>query len=751
MPDPSGSAARRPRTDVYTGIVFPEFRVAGALIRPALNKVVIGEDVVRLEPKVMHVLVRLADRPGEVVTRDALVAAVWPDVFVTDDVLNRAIRELRKVFGDSPDQPRVIETIRKRGYRLIAPVERLESANPSTLSRPITGVVLRSEPARTGVMIDPDPGASRFRPWSDPSLTPVGWVAAIAALLMTVGLVVAVATWRSPEPAMALLPSRFVPMTTGEGNEVDPALSPDGDRLAYAAAGLRGTATLWLASPGQERRRLTGDGSWRERGPAWSPDGLRIAFVRYSTRVSEQVCDVMLLDLDSDAPRRLASCGNTYEFRMTWSPDGRWLLISHDPGHAAGWQVARVSVATGERQLLTLPPPGIRGDHSPVLSPDGRRLAFVRSISGSVADLYVARANGRNPVRITRDGRDIVGVVWARDGRSIVIASDRAGGYALWRVPADGGAITFVAGGGGEKIKHPTSAARADAVAYEGWDYEINVWEISIASGGEQRPILAAANQWTFQPAISPDNRYIAFTSNRSGAYEIWLAERDGSRPRQITSFAGSFAGMPRWSPDGRSLLVSARVNDRAQAFIVSADGGEPRRVSPAGLDVVAPSWSRDGRSIYYGASPRGEWQVWKTAADGTGAPTQITTAGAYSSIESHDGTWLYFTRVDRPGLWRMRAGTPDPEELVTADLRQEDWASWTPGSSGVYYLRRDQDGSEYVALRPADGGAERRLAAIPEMASGGFALAPDERTLLYARADRHASNIVKAEFSGGS
>jgi Tol biopolymer transport system component/DNA-binding winged helix-turn-helix (wHTH) protein len=732
--------ACRLRADVYTGTVFPEFRVAGALVQPALNRVTVGEDAVRLEPKVMHVLVRLAEQPGEVVTRDALVAAVWPDVFVTDDVLNRAVRELRKVFGDSPDQPRVIETIRKRGYRLIATVERPESANPSTLSRPITSLGVDSEPT-----------LNRFGVDSEPTLNPVGWVAAIAALLMTVGLVVAVATWRSPERATPLLPSRFVAMTTGEGNEVDPALSPDGDRLAYAAAGADGTAALWLESTGRERRRLTGDGTWRERGPAWSPDGLRIAFVRYTTTTSEPSCDVMLLDLDGNTPRRLTSCGNAHEFRMTWSPDGRWLLISHDPGHAAGWQVARVSVATGERQFLTLPPPGIRGDHSPVLSPDGRRLAFVRSISGSVADLYVAGADGRNPLRLTRDGRDIVGVVWARDGRSIVIASDRAGGYALWRVPIDGGGITFVAGGGGEKIKHPTSAARADAVAYEGWDYEINVWEIPVASGENERPLIAAANQWTFQPAISPDNRSIAFTSNRSGAYEIWLAERDGSRPRQLTSFAGSFAGMPRWSPDGLSLLVTARVNDRAEALIVPAAGGEPRRISPAGVEVVAPSWSSDGRSIYYGASPRGEFQVWKTAADGTGTPTQVTTAGGYSAIESHDGAWLYFTRVDRPGLWRVRTAPSGTEELITADLRQEDWASWTPVRAGVYYLRRDPSGTEYVAFKPEDGGAERRVASLPEMASGGFALAPDERTLLYARADRQASNIVKAEFSGGS
>ncbi len=723
---------------VYTGEVFPEFRVAGALVQPALNRIVIADESVRLEPKVMQVLVCLANRAGEVVTRDALVTAVWPDVFVTDDVLNRAIRELRKVFGDSPDHPKVIETIRKRGYRVIAAVDRPQVADPSISSRPVDGVRSSSERGHTGVRAD-----------SDPDLTPV---AAMAVIFLTVGLVVAVATWRTAEPAAAHLPSRFIPLTTDIGNETDPALSPDGQRLAFAGADERGNPGLWIQAPGQERRRLGTDTSGHARGPAWSPDGLRIAFVQFRTRLGEEICDVMLMDVNTGVPRRLTACGNADEFRLTWSPDSRWLLISHDPGHGAGWQIARVSVATGERQLLTLPPPGTRGDHSPVLSPDGRRLAFVRIISGAVGDLYVAGADGRNPTRITHDGRDIVGVVWSRDGRSLVIASDRAGGYALWRVPLGGGAVTFVAGGGGEKIKHPTAAARADAIAYEGWDYEINVWEVLlVADAGGSHPMISAANQWTFQPAVSRDGKLVAFSSTRSGSYEIWLAERDGARPRQLTTFGGSFAGLPRWSPDGRSILVSARSEDRAQAFIVPAAGGTPRRVSPPGVDVASPSWSRDGRSIYFGSSQSGEWQVWRVAADGSGAPAQVTNAGAYAAMESLDGGWLYFTRVDRPGLWRMRLATLADEEVVTAALRQEDWASWTIGGAGVYFLERDPSGEVFVTLKPDDGGPERRIATMPEMASGGFALTPDERALLYARADRRSSNIVKAEFTPGS
>ena len=88
-------------------------------------------DTVRIEPKVMEVLMVLADRAGEVVSRDDLLAAVWPGVVVGDDALTQSIIKLRKALGDNPRSPSYIETISKRGYRLIAPVVR-NDAVPAT-------------------------------------------------------------------------------------------------------------------------------------------------------------------------------------------------------------------------------------------------------------------------------------------------------------------------------------------------------------------------------------------------------------------------------------------------------------------------------------------------------------------------------------------------------------------------------------------------------------------------------------------
>ena len=131
-------------------------------VEPSLNSVTGPAGTIRLEPKVMQVLVLLAAHAGQVVAKERLIHTVWPDTFVTDDVLTRAISELRRVFGDDAKESRFIQTIPKSGYRLIARVSpsgagqevagsrttrctsRLWPPAPTTSSRPFTRPIGRA-------------------------------------------------------------------------------------------------------------------------------------------------------------------------------------------------------------------------------------------------------------------------------------------------------------------------------------------------------------------------------------------------------------------------------------------------------------------------------------------------------------------------------------------------------------------------------------------------------------------------------
>ena len=99
-----------------------DFRVGPWLVKPGLNRISQNGSSVRVEPKVMGVLVCLASQPGEPVSKETILKTVWPDTFVSDDVLTRSVSELRRAFEDEAKDSRFIQTIPKRGYRLLAPV-----------------------------------------------------------------------------------------------------------------------------------------------------------------------------------------------------------------------------------------------------------------------------------------------------------------------------------------------------------------------------------------------------------------------------------------------------------------------------------------------------------------------------------------------------------------------------------------------------------------------------------------------------
>ena len=124
-----------PRNDRSRHVDDPPggFRIADWTVEPVLNRLSRNGEVIRLEPKVMTVLVYLAERPGQAVSREELEEKVWAGSIVSYDALTGAIQKLRKAFNDDSRRPRFIETLSKMGYRLVAAVEPLETGDQQTL------------------------------------------------------------------------------------------------------------------------------------------------------------------------------------------------------------------------------------------------------------------------------------------------------------------------------------------------------------------------------------------------------------------------------------------------------------------------------------------------------------------------------------------------------------------------------------------------------------------------------------------
>ena len=701
-----------------------DFFVGGWRVQPAANRLQRDDAVVRLEPKVMQVLVCLAEQAGEVVTREALIARVWPDVFVTDDVLHRAVRELRRVFGDSSSEPRFIETIRKRGYRLIVTVEPNAAAAP-----PLADAASRQSTV--------DRGPDRSRSWPMPALA--------AALGLLLAVVIVGLSLRKDTATEAH--ARFVPLVSGASNESDPAIAPDGVRLAYV---VRDTANdqadIYVQPrPGASAERLT-DSPADDRFPAWSPDGRRLAFVR----MSGGQCEIFVRSLEAASEQRITRCPNPSEPRLAWMLDGESLAISAHEGSHGPSRLARLSLATGAVTPITSAPAGSIGDHSPAISPDGRSIAFIRHSTGGAADVFVVPSAGGAARRVTFDEADLTGVDWTARGRALVFSSDRAGGYSLWRVGVEGGEPQLVAGGAA-RLKHPVSARAIDRVAYESWNYEINLWEVVLAGPVAQgRPVVATSELWNLYPQLSPDGSKLAYVSTQSGTHELWLAAGDGASPRQLTDFGsearalarGTSVRPPRWSPDSRRLVFAAQRAARVDLYVFDVQTGTLTPITADDAIEASPSWSSDNRRVYYSVRDGDRSNVWVREAAAGGEP-ELAIAGGVAAQSGHDGT-LYFTRADRSGIWRL-AGDGSAALPVAEAVGAGDSLSWVVASSGLYFVV--EEGREIVLRRvPLTGGAVERMAALPNYSWPGFSMGPDGTRVLYARWDRRESNIMAAE-----
>ena len=160
-------------------------------VEPSLNSVTGPAGTVRLEPKVMQVLVLLAAHAGQVVAKERLMATVWPDAFVTDDVLTRAISELRRVFGDDAKESRFIQTIPKSGYRLIARV----SAGGADTETTVPGQPVHLETVAAGDDHVPAPLTKTGRPGAHDQARWRSWKLGLWAISLVAVIVVSVLVW----------------------------------------------------------------------------------------------------------------------------------------------------------------------------------------------------------------------------------------------------------------------------------------------------------------------------------------------------------------------------------------------------------------------------------------------------------------------------------------------------------------------------------------------------------------------------
>lgn len=748
MPQPDGSKHVAVRTE-------PGRLAAADVLRFGMFEVdVSGEELRRNGLKVVlphqpfQILARLIEHPGDIVTREELRRSLWAESTHVDfdHCLNTAVNKLREVLNDSAENPRFVETVPRKGYRFVAPVShgapasrapRREEADAPEIKSPPPVVLAEVQRRRSNLFL--------------------------MAMTAAAVLVLALVTWLAlrNRPQTVLLPEA-VAFTRFHGSEVTPSISPDGQQVAFSWNSEPGKNFNLYGKPlhGGEPRRLTESAS-HDFGPAYSPDGQHIAFYRRSG----DGAGLYSVPPTGGAARRLAGLefgppdpltalsGTTTDLPLqsvSWSPDGNYVAFVDRVSLGAPFSVFVWSTEGRHRVRLTWPPEKSLGDGSPVFSPRGQRLAFVRYADAFSGDVYVVSLAGGNPTRLTSDNRGIRGVACTPDGGYIVFSSDREGQTGLWRVRATGGAPERVSGVS-ESAMFPIVLAHGKALLYTRWSHDDDIWRVPLApspQGSASAIKLVSVTGDNEHPRYSPDGRRIVFTSGASGNRAIWVCDDSGKNPVRLTP-ADSYSSSPQWSPDGRHIAFDARPEGNWEVYVVAAEGGAPRRLVAHPAEDSRPSWSSDGRWMYFRSDRSGTNQIWKVPANG-GEAVQMTRNGAYEVVESADGRVLYYTRRGVPGLFSIPV-EGGAETLVMKDLEANS-RDWVAAREGVYVVTGDGETSrrpsvvEFFRFRTGRLEPVAHLGTIRPGAKG-FSISPDGRWLVFSGRDEMETDLALLQY----
>jgi Tol biopolymer transport system component len=431
------------------------------------------------------------------------------------------------------------------------------------------------------------------------------------------------------------LPGRAHPVTSGDSWHGEPALSPDGGTIAYAAEESGNKDIYLIKLAGGNPIRLTDDPA-PDNYPAWYPDGSALAFVSERGgsaciwKVPAFGGGATLLVQDAIDPA-ISPNGLRIAFTALLPNGDQRIGVAPLANPADVTLLTRSEDIAWEHRMAAWSPP------------DGKLICFATR-----SDLWIVPASGGPARCLTNAGYSVRKPAWSSDGKYVYFSSAREGTIALWRIAAEGGRAERRTSG--SSYEHdPTISRDGSRLAYSTQTEPGSMLVRDLGSGVE-RKVLGIRD--ISIAAISPDGSKLVYASDRGGSsFDLWLQPLERGvptgQPQRLTDDTAD-ASCPAFSPDGKWIAYHRILGKERDIFTVPVSGGKPTQFTNDPAQDTQPSWSNDGTMIVFASDREGGSHIWVApVSEGkpAGPPRRVTrgTISVGAPVWSHDGASIAY------------------------------------------------------------------------------------------------------------
>ena len=654
---------------------------------------------IKLQEQPFQILSILLEHPGQTVSREELRRRLWPaDTFVDfDHSLNSSIKKLREALGDDSDAPRFIETLHRRGYRFVAPVNgppaataELKSASPAAAA-PVTSNKLGTRQKWAGIA-----------------------TLVLGATLLFVWL-------RSPLPPPRVVASQELtndgfPKSSAVGEIYRPdTLVTDGNRIYFTEYPPGRDTITQVSTRGGETSTVE--------MPIPYPHVVDISRDQSELLVHQWMDNsYWSMPLPAGSPRRLGDASGNC---AAWMPNGKLVF-----GKESDLYIAEHDGSNPRKFASTA-----ANIENCRFSPDGSRLRFtVPNSANNTSAIWEARADGSDMHPLLPGWNNPPAECcghWAADGRYYVFQSTREGATSIWILREDSpswrknprkpvqltvGPLELSAplpSRDGKRLFAIGTHRRAELVRYD-------------AKSGYFAPFLGGISAGDLD--FSRDGQWVTYVSYPERT--LWRSKLDGSERLQLT-WPPVRAVVPHWSPDGQRIAFSGMVPGKPwKVFLISRDGGSPQPITADELVELDPAWSADGKRLAFARSSLG---------NDDSSRIGLLNLEARQISELPGSQKICCPRWSPDGRYVIAISVVHYDELMLYDFASEKWRkvdinlkpvdfgymAWSRDSAYAYFDMVTDSGKGYFRLRISDSKLDREvdlklLRQFPDMLAPG-------------------------------